>query len=434
MNKKLYLHIGCGKTGSSALQVWLDHCRADLLRQGIDYPQAGRDRLDEYEISSGNAGQLIQAIRNKNVASCLKQVFSAKSEHVLYSSEQFQGMAENQLIDLREECRRNLIDVVIIAYIRDLYDWAYSSYLQGVKRHAYAKNFEDYLKSRESLQPIVVVKKYLSVFPNVKLLHYDTEYTRGLDKSFTESLGLEVSSLPEMRRNTVNRSLTVEEASLMMAFNKAVPLKGEQKDSVQGRAVSDELIYQAPEKQTEIYYSPSLEGLLRERFQIEIDWINDNYLRAGQLKIFNPTGKRLSECGPQESPTLDIFFKALIVDGLEKKTADKNFGLNSIALKNQNIKNIKILMFLFRLVCRVLGIRYTDIVVVKNPDSLNATAELNPAHFTFINTLRNEALRRENVSLEDAFVLMKAAAIFRKNGPVIQKKIREYKEKMTQVL
>ena len=60
--KTLFLHIGLGKTGSSALQSWLSLNVEGLREQGIDYadlaPEAKRG-----DVSSGNGVALFQAVR-----------------------------------------------------------------------------------------------------------------------------------------------------------------------------------------------------------------------------------------------------------------------------------------------------------------------------------------------------------------------------------
>ena len=53
---KLFLHIGHGKTGTSAIQSSLAIASNDLAGQGISYPiqQSLRDRASRLEIPSGN--------------------------------------------------------------------------------------------------------------------------------------------------------------------------------------------------------------------------------------------------------------------------------------------------------------------------------------------------------------------------------------------
>ena len=46
------LHVGPGKTGSSAIQKWLNEHSDTLLSEGVFYPEHS---LDENGVSSGNA-------------------------------------------------------------------------------------------------------------------------------------------------------------------------------------------------------------------------------------------------------------------------------------------------------------------------------------------------------------------------------------------
>ena len=63
--KQLYLHIGLGKTGSSALQSWLSLNAQLIARQGIDYA----DIVPEVKFGeslSGNGIELHHACVEKN--------------------------------------------------------------------------------------------------------------------------------------------------------------------------------------------------------------------------------------------------------------------------------------------------------------------------------------------------------------------------------
>ena len=53
---KLFLHIGHGKTGTSAVQSSLAIASGKLLERGINYPihPSLRDRSSQLEITSGN--------------------------------------------------------------------------------------------------------------------------------------------------------------------------------------------------------------------------------------------------------------------------------------------------------------------------------------------------------------------------------------------
>ncbi|CAN0511837.1 unnamed protein product, partial [Phaeothamnion confervicola] len=101
--RTLYLHIGCGKTGSSALQVWLNH-QADVLRRlGVDYPSFGRRKLDDYAITSGNGKKLIDAFAAGQGEALLQKLARSSCDKVFLSSEAFQGMTVESLEELKAQ-------------------------------------------------------------------------------------------------------------------------------------------------------------------------------------------------------------------------------------------------------------------------------------------------------------------------------------------
>ena len=85
---KLFLHIGHGKTGTSAIQSALAIASEDLAKRGINYPiqQSLRDRASRLEITSGNweptpeislTDQLIEIADNNQEE--LKKILSSES-------------------------------------------------------------------------------------------------------------------------------------------------------------------------------------------------------------------------------------------------------------------------------------------------------------------------------------------------------------------
>ena len=61
--RRLYLHIGHSKTGSSFLQASFANSVAALAEQGIGYPLAARhvtEAAEGWRISSGNGGLLLR--------------------------------------------------------------------------------------------------------------------------------------------------------------------------------------------------------------------------------------------------------------------------------------------------------------------------------------------------------------------------------------
>src|SRR3990167_4885765 len=119
--KTLYLHIGCGKTGSSALQVWLNNSHDKLESQGVNYPYVKRDLLP-YHTSIGNGFAFITSLKKGCFSREIDELFDAGASKVLLSSEAFQDLADEDLLALKIHADRSLFRVVVIAYVRDVYD------------------------------------------------------------------------------------------------------------------------------------------------------------------------------------------------------------------------------------------------------------------------------------------------------------------------
>ena len=121
-NRILHLHIGCGKTGSSALQLWLAQNAQSLSRAGILYPlfNIKAKKLGNYSITSGNGVTAVNALQGEDCESFFESLLK-KNDQILLSSETFQTATVNQLRKLKDICDANDVHVNIIVYLRDLY-------------------------------------------------------------------------------------------------------------------------------------------------------------------------------------------------------------------------------------------------------------------------------------------------------------------------
>ena len=209
--KKLYLHIGLGKTGSSALQSWLSLNAEELSRQGIDYA----DTVPEVkygESLSGNGTALHKACVAQNFDEVEKLItstyfYSPEGNVAIISCELFQGIRQSTIQKLREICNKNGIEVYVIAYVRSVYEWLYSTYIQFVKRSSITHSFGE--KSSDiSLSTIVeCLRRYLDVFgENLVVLNYDFA-KKDMYASFSSITGIDKRGFRQLKVK-VNRSLT----------------------------------------------------------------------------------------------------------------------------------------------------------------------------------------------------------------------------------
>ncbi len=309
--QRLYLHIGCGKTGSSALQLWLHRYREAFEKAGFFYPFGeGRDP-GEYEITSGNGKLLIDALEAHRAQAYLQKLFRQYSR-IIFSSEAFQGIEGKNLKALRELQEKLGFDITVIVYVRDLYDVLYSLYHQRIKRHLETESFEHFIRQTKIVQQFHVLRRYEKFFDQIEVLHYDSEKERGLDRAFCRALGIDDGRIPPMASRKVNRSLSVFEAELLRRMN-GLFLGHCPPDSEFSRELSDTLIYANPEKETEIYFDPKLLQVLRKRFSKEIGRINRRYFGGKTLKLFDRSGKKLVRKLP-EIPQEYLLVSELLID------------------------------------------------------------------------------------------------------------------------
>ncbi|MFT4941694.1 MAG: hypothetical protein ACI88A_004764, partial [Paraglaciecola sp.] len=133
--KKIFIHIGPPKTGSSAIQNWLCNNADYLSRQGIYYPTHDSD---VNKISSGNVLSIYDRQEDKSlefneskVTELLERFNNGDWHTLLLSSEYFYNNCE--------ELSKIFQDAIFIAYIRSPLEFLESTYNQSVKRHGNTK-------------------------------------------------------------------------------------------------------------------------------------------------------------------------------------------------------------------------------------------------------------------------------------------------------
>lgn len=138
MSLRVIVHIGPPKTGTSAIQNWLQSNRSELLKRcGIYYPE---HKIDTNGISSGNVQTVFcrDEVNNlrfspEKLANCILEAQRAGAKTLLLSSEFFFKRLE-PIFDAVPEA-------IALAYVRDPLETMESGYNQGVKRHFQTEPF-----------------------------------------------------------------------------------------------------------------------------------------------------------------------------------------------------------------------------------------------------------------------------------------------------
>ena len=147
--KKLYVHIGMAKTGTSAIQSFLHINRAELLKLGVLYPLSGQfpdHSHHELAFAFSPDGYRDDPNRdlNKILNSLSKEIEDSSCSTVILSSECFPLIAEDErFIEFFKG-----YEIRMIAFVRDPGDYIESWYRQWVKDPAvrYSEGFDTFFK------------------------------------------------------------------------------------------------------------------------------------------------------------------------------------------------------------------------------------------------------------------------------------------------
>jgi hypothetical protein len=271
--KKLFMHIGLGKTGSSALQSWLSLNAEAISRQGVDYadlvPQAKKG-----EVSSGNGYPLHKACVSQDFEEVERLLnstyfFTRRNQVALISCELFQGLRMPLLEKLKDTFIKCDIDVTIIVYVRSIYEQLYSTYLQGIKRASIAHRFGEEGTDLVMSRSVQFLKKFVTVFGDrVLAVNYD-DAKDDIYASMAGIIGIENNGLKTLKKK-VNRSLTLEEAEVLRRMNS---LHG----GVFATSLSDFVVKLSPNVDTPVYYDASLVRKVKAATEEDLLWINEQF-------------------------------------------------------------------------------------------------------------------------------------------------------------
>lgn len=235
--KTIILHIGHGKTGSSAIQAALAR-NQDLLRAaGIIYPEhATSDRARRGEVTSGNLdtedwfeGQVIKIARAHEGDS-----------KILFSNENLFHHFDPFLDNHRKYAAE--FDFEIILFVREPFEKLNSSYQQAVKRRGFAGDiaeFADHDRDAEHAARLLEAIKAEGVA--FALFNYSA-LRRSAIQAFFEHLGVWdlVRSEGQAEVGTVNRSLTLAELDLLLHVNRLFGVEF-------GSVIADALVHRLPD-------------------------------------------------------------------------------------------------------------------------------------------------------------------------------------------
>ncbi|KGF71775.1 hypothetical protein DO97_15675 [Neosynechococcus sphagnicola sy1] len=232
----LFLHIGLGKTGTSAIQSFLAINRSKLLEDSIYYPFSEKDvAAVDYKPTGGNGLELAQMLMNSNLTedvclSFISQLFRdaekfSNSLKVCLSAEKLANpnVTKKSLSLLKNVCSKLSIEIRVICYLRNVFDHAWATYEQQVKRTGRTNMFDDFIDSYG--YPFDVIGNYSAIF-QTNIMFFSYEHVCLVEKNglIGHFLGLISSDIflgPDDLR-IVNKSLSPECIDLKRLINLCV--------------------------------------------------------------------------------------------------------------------------------------------------------------------------------------------------------------------
>ena len=317
--KKLYLHIGLGKTGSSALQSWLSLNAEALSRQGIDYADTVPE-IKYGESLSGNGSLLHTACVNQDfdeVETLLTSTYFFTPENcvAIISCELLQGLRPSTILKIQEICEKNEIDISIIAYVRSVYEALYSTYIQFVKRSSYTHSFGEKDSDVSFTTTVEYLKRYLEVFgENLIVLNYD-EAKKDIYASFSEVTGINSRGLKKLQLK-VNRSLSLQETEVLRRVNAL-------HEGAFSTQISNFVIGLSPAIKTPVLYDEALVQGVRKDTEEDLRWINEQFKLIPPLVSDYYTGQTGIKTAPPDRDSYQPVLRwALEYEPGEKQQAD----------------------------------------------------------------------------------------------------------------
>ncbi|QKX18091.1 WcbI family polysaccharide biosynthesis putative acetyltransferase [Microbulbifer sp. YPW1] len=142
--KKLILHIGQSKTGTTSFQSFCFKHRKALLAEGTLYPESGLLYTHHRNLALHYKGEQ----RNEALVQQLKQeIAAADCERVLISCESFEDLGASQARELLDDFSD--LDVSVVCTLRNRLDWVQSMYAEYVKKAWFSGSFSQFIGYRK---------------------------------------------------------------------------------------------------------------------------------------------------------------------------------------------------------------------------------------------------------------------------------------------
>ena len=219
---KLFLHIGHGKTGTSAIQSSLAIASDSLRGKGINYPIGStlRDRASRLEITSGNWEPKTDISLSDQLLSIAEK--NQDGSAIILSSESLFWLIP-ELIKNKSQWK-NKLDLHIILAVREIEEMLSSEYQQRVKRHGDAMPLEQFIRARhfvsshhEKAAEVIGLMSQENITNTI--INY-SRHKKDISQVIFKLIGAEeLYPAEQMSGAIINRSLSAKELEILIIIN-----------------------------------------------------------------------------------------------------------------------------------------------------------------------------------------------------------------------
>ena len=160
--KKVILHIGRHKSGTSSLQQFLVHNESALAKRGYSYPTALRRPIAHHLLARHYHPKMNEPLSQEVLQDFWTEVDAA--ENIIISSEAFQNIDPKKMQKDFEN-----YDLEIVVYIREQIGYFLSAYSQAIKARKVTWTMHEYEEKVFNATYINFLKRWEEAFPNAKL-------------------------------------------------------------------------------------------------------------------------------------------------------------------------------------------------------------------------------------------------------------------------
>ena len=240
--KRLILHIGQHKTGSTSLQYFFSKYHESLKKNNIDYPYPEGENVLNTGSCVGNLVKILfeeklykekikitQSIIFRDIwkdeyVVLIKEITEKSScDTVIFSSEGVSGLNQKTFEKMKNYLEK-FFDVEYILFVRDPYESCYSNWKQWLKVNFIQEDFKTFTDNLfvapNKFNAFNVFENIITKSINITFINYDT-YKHKLAEIFFEVTHLDFKIPDDYEsRQLFNRSFTDSEAAIQLLINR----------------------------------------------------------------------------------------------------------------------------------------------------------------------------------------------------------------------